>query len=32
MPERERKYATELVALAPDTILASGTVSVAGPG
>jgi putative tryptophan/tyrosine transport system substrate-binding protein len=28
-PERERKYATELVALAPDMILASGTVSVA---
>jgi ABC-type uncharacterized transport system substrate-binding protein len=27
--ERERKYATELVALAPDIILASGTVSVA---
>ena len=27
--ERERKYATELVALAPDIILASGTLSVA---
>src|SRR5215470_17520563 len=26
--ERERKYATELVALAPDVILASGTLSV----
>src|SRR5262249_54700252 len=26
---RERKYATELVALAPDVILASGTLSVA---
>ena len=27
--DRERKYATELVALAPDIILASGTLSVA---
>jgi putative ABC transport system substrate-binding protein len=27
--ERDRKYATELVALAPDVILASGTLSVA---
>src|ERR1700752_1565286 len=27
--DRERKYATELVALAPDVILASGTLSVA---
>ncbi len=27
--ERERKYATELVALAPDVILASGSLSVA---
>src|SRR5262245_10111948 len=27
--ERERKYAAELVALAPDVILASGTLSVA---
>ena len=28
-PDRERKYAAELVALAPDVILASGTLSVA---
>ena len=28
-PDRERKYATELVALAPDIIMASGTLSVA---
>src|SRR6516164_10872025 len=27
--ERERRYAAELVALAPDVILASGTLSVA---
>jgi putative tryptophan/tyrosine transport system substrate-binding protein len=27
--ERERKYAAELVALAPDVIFASGTLSVA---
>src|SRR5215831_17982438 len=27
--DRERKYATELVALAPEIILASGTLSVA---
>src|SRR5262245_17766167 len=27
--DRERKYATELVALAPDIVLASGTLSVA---
>jgi putative tryptophan/tyrosine transport system substrate-binding protein len=27
-PERERKYAAELVALAPDVVLASGTMSV----
>ena len=28
-PDRDRKYATELVVLAPDIILASGTLSVA---